>query len=59
MKGYFVADAVLRYGIPTWKSTITVSVKNLTDARYIASRRPQGIKMAVPSIIVVGMTCVL
>jgi Fe(3+) dicitrate transport protein len=59
MKGYFVADAVLRYGIPTWKSTITVSVKNLTDARYIASRRPQGIKMAVPRIIVVGMTCVL
>ncbi len=52
---YFVADAALRLGVPKWKSTFFCTVKNLGDARYIASRRPQGIKVGVPRLVVVGV----
>jgi len=52
---YFVADASLRYHIPAWKMSISGSVKNLTDERYIASRRPQGIRAGIPQLFVLGL----
>ena len=52
---YFVADASLRYHIPAWKMNVSASVKNLTDERYIASRRPQGIKVGIPQMFVLGL----
>ncbi|MFN0216582.1 MAG: TonB-dependent receptor family protein [Saprospiraceae bacterium] len=52
---YFVADATLRYQIPVWKMGLFGTVKNLTDARYIASRRPQGIKVGIPQLFVFGL----
>jgi Fe(3+) dicitrate transport protein len=55
---YFVADAALRLAVPKWKSTFFCTVKNLGDARYIASRRPQGIKVGTPRLIVVGVESV-
>jgi Fe(3+) dicitrate transport protein len=50
-----VADASIRYQIPAWKMGIYGSVKNLSDERYIASRRPQGIKAGIPQLFVVGL----
>jgi Fe(3+) dicitrate transport protein len=58
IEAYFAADAVVRWGIPAWKSIFTASVKNLTDARYIVSRRPQGIKMGIPRTLIFGITSV-
>jgi Fe(3+) dicitrate transport protein len=52
---YFVADVSMRYHIPVWKMSVSGSVKNLTDERYIASRRPQGIKVGIPQMFVVGL----
>jgi Fe(3+) dicitrate transport protein len=52
---YFVADASLRYHIPAWKMSVSGSVKNLTDERYIASRRPQGIRAGIPQLFVLGL----
>lgn len=52
---YFVADASIRYQIPAWKLGIFGSVKNLSDERYIASRRPQGIKAGIPQLFVLGL----
>ena len=52
---YFLADASLRYQIPAWKLSFFGSIKNLTDERYIASRRPQGIKVGVAQMFVGGV----
>ncbi|MDO8368609.1 MAG: TonB-dependent receptor plug domain-containing protein [Saprospiraceae bacterium] len=52
---YFVADGSVRYSIPKWKMSVFGTVKNLTDARYIASRRPQGIKVGIPQMFVLGV----
>ena len=52
---YYVADASLRYHIPAWQMSVSGSVKNLTDERYIASRRPQGIKVGIPQMFVLGL----
>ena len=54
---YVVADAALRLGVPKWKSTFFCTAKNLADARYIASRRPQGIRVGVPRMFVAGVEC--
>jgi Fe(3+) dicitrate transport protein len=52
---YYVADASLRYHIPAWQMSVSGSVKNLTDERYIASRRPQGIRAGIPQLFVLGL----
>lgn len=51
---YKVFDAVISYQIKNWNSKFNLSVKNLTDERYIASRRPQGIRVGIPRLITVG-----
>jgi Fe(3+) dicitrate transport protein len=35
--------------------TLGLAVKNMLDERYIASRRPQGIKVGLPRFITVGI----
>ena len=52
---YFVADASVRWAVPKWKMSLFGTVKNLTDERYIASRRPQGIKVGIPRMVVIGL----
>ena len=52
---YFVADASVRYSISAWKMSLFGTVKNLSDERYIASRRPQGIKVGIPQVFVGGV----
>ncbi|MDP2039733.1 MAG: TonB-dependent receptor [Algoriphagus sp.] len=51
---YFLLDAVLSYKIAPWNSAFNLSIKNLTDERYISTRRPQGIRVGLPRFITAG-----
>lgn len=59
MLSYNVIDITGRYEIEAISSTVFLSVKNLLDERYIASRRPQGIKVGLPRIITAGIELTL
>lgn len=52
---YFILDANASYTIPKIKTTIRLSVKNLTDQRYIVNRRPTGIKVGLPILFMAGL----
>lgn len=54
LPSYFVLDAVLSYKVSKWNSAFNLSIKNLTDERYIASRRPQGIRVGLPRLVTAG-----
>jgi Fe(3+) dicitrate transport protein len=51
---YRVFDAVFSYDVEKWNSRFNLSIKNLTDERYIATRRPQGIRVGIPRFITAG-----
>lgn len=59
MSSYFVLDATGRYLISEINAAIYLSVKNILDERYIASRRPQGIKVGLPRLITAGFEVTL
>jgi Fe(3+) dicitrate transport protein len=59
MPAYFVLDVTGRYLINSLNSNLYVSIKNLLDERYIASRRPQGIKVGLPRFITAGIEVTL
>ncbi len=45
---FYILDATAYYTLEKIKTTVQLSVKNLTDEWYIASRRPQGIRVGLP-----------
>ncbi|MCH7410374.1 TonB-dependent receptor [Belliella sp. DSM 111904] len=51
---YTLLDAMIGYDVKRWNSRFNITVKNLTDRRYIASRRPQGIQVGLPRFITAG-----
>jgi Fe(3+) dicitrate transport protein len=53
IKAFKVFDANVYYKIKKINAQLTGSVKNLTNERYITSRRPQGIRVGLPRIAVV------
>ncbi len=55
INGYNLVNLTTRYDIIDRKIAIFASVKNLFDERYIASRRPQGIKAGMPRIFTAGI----
>jgi Fe(3+) dicitrate transport protein len=55
MKSFITADLTASYLITDFNSSIYLSVKNLFDERYIASRRPQGIKVGLQRFISAGI----
>lgn len=55
MPAFITADLTLSYLITALNSNVFFSVKNLMDERYIASRRPQGIKVGIPRFISAGI----
>ncbi len=59
MPSYFILDVTGRYLINEFNSSIYLSVKNLLDERYIANRRPQGIKVGLPRFISAGFDVTL
>jgi Fe(3+) dicitrate transport protein len=52
---YNVIDATLMYKLKKWNTTFTMSAKNITDERYIVSRRPQGIRVGNPRLLMIGV----
>jgi Fe(3+) dicitrate transport protein len=59
MPAYLVLDITCSYDFSDLNSTLYISVKNLLDERYIASRRPQGIKVGLPRFIAAGFELTL
>lgn len=51
---HFVMDISARYIINSLNSSIYFTMKNLLDERYIASRRPEGIKVGLPRVFNLG-----
>jgi len=56
MPAYMILDATLWYDIPKTKASFNLSVKNITNERYIVSRRPQGIRVGIPRFITAGFS---
>jgi Fe(3+) dicitrate transport protein len=52
---YFLLDATLYQRIPKLNAMLNLSVKNLTDERYISTRRPEGIRVGLPRFITAGL----
>jgi len=60
LESYTVLDAGVRYRLPvTFDASLSLSVKNLTDERYIATRRPQGIRVGLPRMFTFGLSVTL
>lgn len=51
----FILDITGKYFLKKLNTSFYVSIKNLTDERYIASRRPSGIKVGLPRFISAGL----
>ncbi|MEX0981959.1 MAG: TonB-dependent receptor [Bacteroidales bacterium] len=56
IRAHFVADASAWYRLGSSGLEFTLAVKNLTDERYIASRRPQGLRVGMPRFISGGIS---
>jgi len=55
MPSYFVLDCNISYFISAINSTVNLNIKNLLDERYIASRRPEGIRLGLPRLVTFGL----
>jgi Fe(3+) dicitrate transport protein len=51
----YITDATFFTKHPTKNITATLSIKNITNERYIASRRPQGIRVGIDRQIIAGV----
>jgi len=51
---YGLLDATLYHKIPAINASLNLSVKNLTDERYMTTRRPEGIRVGLPRFITAG-----
>ncbi|CAN5917024.1 TonB-dependent receptor plug domain-containing protein [soil metagenome] len=52
---FFILDALAYYRLPKLGTTFNLSVKNVTDERYVATRRPQGIRVGLPRFVTAGV----
>jgi Fe(3+) dicitrate transport protein len=59
MPSFIVFDLTGSYEVTQLNTIIFVSIKNLFDERYIAGRRPQGIKVGLPRFISAGVEIIL
>ncbi len=50
----YIVDANAYYRIPRTNASLNLSVKNLTNQRFISSRRPEGIRVGLPRLITAG-----
>lgn len=53
---YTVFNLNLAYELPVWRTRISLSVKNLTNERYMVSRRPQGVRLGLPRMFTLGLS---
>jgi len=55
ISSYFLTDATVHYKLKNANLGVFFAIKNLFDERFIASRRPQGIKVGIPRFITMGI----
>lgn len=55
IESHYTFDSGLKYSVSKINSIFSLSVKNITDERYIASRRPQGIRVGMPRMVFAGI----
>jgi len=56
MPAFFLMDAAACYKISDIGLEFSASVKNLLNERYVASRRPQGIRVGLPRMAILGVS---
>jgi Fe(3+) dicitrate transport protein len=54
IESYYLLDAVIYHKLTKVNASFSLSVKNLTDERYISTRRPEGIRVGLPRFITAG-----
>ncbi|MCC5917650.1 MAG: TonB-dependent receptor [Cryomorphaceae bacterium] len=54
MDAFNLFDFTAYHSVREWKTRFNVSIKNITNERYIATRRPQGISLGLPRFITFG-----
>ena len=52
---YTLLDGMLSWRMQRFNTTFYLSAKNLTNQRYIVTRRPQGIRLGMPRMITAGV----
>ncbi len=55
ISAYFTMDGTVAYHVKKWNTAFSLSVKNITNERYLVSRRPQGIRVGLPRFISAGV----
>lgn len=55
LEAYYTINGGIQYFLEKLNTTFSVSVKNMTDNRYITSRRPQGIRVGLPTLFTFGL----
>ncbi len=55
MDAFSLLDFGIYHDIRPWKTRVNIAVKNITNERYIATRRPQGISIGLPRFITAGV----
>ena len=54
LKSRYIVDANAFYRIPKTNASLNLAVKNLSNERYISTRRPEGIRVGLPRLITAG-----
>jgi len=55
LASHFIIDLSAHYDVVPLNSTLSLSMKNVFDKRFIASRRPDGIKVGLPRFVTAGI----
>jgi Fe(3+) dicitrate transport protein len=54
LKSRYIIDVNTFYRIPKTNVNLNISVKNLSNKRYISTRRPEGIRVSLPRLVTAG-----
>lgn len=54
LKSRYIIDANASYQIPKSYASFNLAIKNLSNERYISTRRPEGIRVGLPRLITAG-----
>ena len=52
---FLILDGNIGWKLPGWGTTVNISARNITNERYIVTRRPQGIRLGLPRMITAGV----
>ncbi len=55
LDAYYTLDGGIQYYVDKINTTFSISIKNMTNERYISTRRPQGIRVGLPTFVSLGI----